>query len=735
MEKYLNAALPAKERAEDLLSKMSLDEKIRQLGCTMVIGIMPSEYQDLRGGIGSATLMMTPGKYNEELRKYQEYIIQNSPHGIPALFHGEALTGPMSLPGASQYPISIGLGAAFDPELVTGMCEISRKQLVANGIRHALSPVADLARDLRWGRCNETYGNDPTLSAVLTTAFVKSLQGEELTEGVAACGKHFLGYSETEGGMNMHKNMGNAQDTRERFAKPFEAAINLADLKTVMNAYSAIDGKPIIGDKKILRDLLRDELGFKGVTVSDYSAIPQLMDTYKVAESTLDAGVQALKAGMDVEMPSLSCYKNLADAVAEGDLDEATIDEAVLRVLTLKFELGLFENPYPHDDKIDAVMDGTVPNRKSYEAALETMTLLKNDGILPLPKEKSVAVIGPTGNCMRLMYSHYTAIANTEMMMLLGAEGDTQQGFNMTELMDGDAAAEMEAANSNVTQYDMGGAEFADKHMLDGMIRQLYPDAKTIFEAILDKAAKAGFAEGCDYKGDDATGFDAAVELAKASDVVVLCVGGKSGLGRHATTGEGIDNASLDLPGLQEELMRVVYAANPNMVIVHTDCRPLVSVWAYENVPAILEAWLPSTFGGNAIAEVLFGDYNPGGKTPVDVPRSAGHTPVYHYQNNGSSATRNLGLVGKGYTGDSSDVLRPFGFGLSYTSFAYRDIEMRDLGDGELEIVVSVQNVGIYKQILLKVAKTSGMSWQLLEKKFVFAKTKRCLIPICLLLF
>ena len=691
---YMNTTLSPEERAKALLADMDLTEKVRQLGCTLVLPMLPFEYQDIRGGIG-ASIVMGSQDNAADIRKTQQYIMDQSPHHIPALFHNEALAGVSAVLGGHQYPISVSLGATFDPSIVEEMCDITRKQMLSIGIRHALSPVCDLARDLRWGRVNECYGNDPTLSAAMTVAFVKGLQGKDLRDGVAATGKHFLGYSQTEGGMNMHKVMADNREIREQFAKPFEAAIQLAGLKTVMNSYSAINGKLVVGNREILTDLLRGELGFDGMVVSDYTSIPQLIDPARVAQTPTEAGILALKAGLDVECPSRTCYGDgLEQAVRDGILDESYVDTAVLRVLTLKFALGLFENPFPREEMLEEAMAAEPGQTGSYHAAQKCMTLMKNEDILPLTDtKKKIAVIGPTGNCLRMMFSHYTAVAGSEMMANLATEGDTQQGYDLTGLFSSIRDMSDEDAGANLNDMMMGNAN-ADKYVFDDTIRALYPKARTIFEALKEKYDCVRFEEGCDYHGDDASHIPDAVALASESDVVILCVGGKNGIGNSATTGEGVDSCTLDLPGCQEQLMRDVFAVNPNMVIVHTDARPLVSEWAYANVPAILEGWLPNTYGGNAIADVLAGDYNPGGRTPVDVPRSVGHLPVYHYQQNGSSSVRDVHIIKTGYANGNSTVLAPFGYGLSYTSFAYSDATMESDPEGNLTVSVTVTNTG-----------------------------------------
>ena len=692
---YQNPELSIDERVEDLMSRMSTAEKVKQITCAMVIPVTPLEKQDLAGGIGSFTVL---GSQNmaKDVMEAQQYVIAHSEHGIPALVHCEALSGPASLPAANLFPTSLSLGATFEPELAKKMSEGSRKQMYAFGIRHALSPVADLGRDLRWGRCNEGYGEDPTLASALTVAFVKGLQGEDLKEGIACTGKHFLGYSQSESALNAHKSLASRRELREVFGKPFEAAIHKADIKCIMNCYSEVEGQPMCANKAILNDMLRDDMGFEGVVVSDYNSIRHVMSEYMMADTMLEASRLALEAGLDVELPTRMGYNDeFAAAVESGEIDVAYVDRSVRRLLKLKFELGLFENPFPHPELIPAAMDNTENNRWSLEAARKSITLLKNNGILPIrDTKKRLLVVGPTGDAIRLMIGHYTYVATMEMLMLMMSGGkEVQPGVDPDDITKDDEA--------NKSAFDdvavkLSTSNLADKHLLDGMIRQMYPDAKSTLEALREIFDSVEFVEGCDYKGDDDSHFEEAVEAAKKADVVIMAIGGKNGLGGSCTTGEGVDSSSLDLAGQQENLMRAVFHANPNMVIVHTDGRPLCSEWAYENVPAIIEGWLPATYGGQAIAEVINGRMNPAGRTPITVPRSAGHLPVYHYQNNGSSAAYNKGLINTGYINSESSPLAPFGYGLSYTSFDYKDFTVSKANDGTVTATVAIQNVGEY---------------------------------------
>ncbi len=684
MKNYMDTSLSPKERAQLLMNELSVEEKVRQISCSSVMMIMPLEMQNLDNGTGGCTIGLGKNeRFLDDVKEVQDYVMAHSPHRIPALFHSEGLAGPLCLFGGSQYPISIGLGATFEPKIAEEMSAHTRRQLMANGVRHALSPVSDLARDLRWGRCNETYGGDPTLSAAMTVSFVKGMQGEDISQGVAATCKHFLGYSASEGGLNCFQTLLSENQIREQYAKPFEAAIHEAGLKTVMNSYAPINGRPVTANKKILTDLLRRNMGFEGLTVADYGSINQIKTVYNLAKDNAHAAQMALDAGLDVEFPDHAMYaEELIQAVEAGEVPAELVDNACLRMLTLKFELGLFENPYGIGD-YDTAMDMTAANAGSLEAALKSMTLLKNDGILPITdRKKKVAVIGPMGQSLRMLYSHYTATSSREMIAQIIQK--QQKAANFANILN--QGREEEAAPQPMS--------IEDKYFFNDEIRKAYPGAKTIFEALEERFESISFAEGCDYKGYDDRNMGEAIALAQAADVVILTVGEKNGIDASCTSGEGVDAVSLSLPGLQDELVRRVWEANPNCVIVHTGCRPLCWEWAHEHIPAILEAWLPCTYGGEAIARVLTGEYNPAGRTPVDLPRSAGHGPVYHSQYRGSSGDDREGMDGTGYLCSPSTALLPFGYGLSYTQFVYSDMELLSDDRGNLQISLTVANTG-----------------------------------------
>mgnify|MGYP002679758122 FL=1 len=547
----------ARQRAAALLKELSLEEKVRQLGCTMLVSEDTDlTAKDLSGGIGEIALLdicEEPEALAARLRDVQQYVMEHSPHRIPALFHCEALGGPV-VPHTVLYPNSIGLGATFDPALVRDMADTIRTQMRAMGILHALSPVLDVAKDLRWGRVNETYGGDPTLSAAMSCAFVQGLQGDDLSTGVAATAKHFLGYSQTVGGLNLTRTQADARELREVFAKPFEAAIRKAGIRTVMNSYSEWEGRPVCASRKLLTDLLRGELSFDGLVVSDYRSVQRLLDDIlATADDITDAALQCLTAGLDMELPDRLGYADgMTRAFAEGKVDISYLDRAVLRVLTLKFELGLFDEPYPQWQQYHAAAFAPTAAAEQ-RATRESIVLTKNEGnTLPLTDRSiKLVVIGPGASSLRLLYGGYTQPSMLEMFQVV------QDSSAMAGVGDKSTA-------KPVRKYDLAAT--------DREIHKSRPEAKTIFEALQELYPNCTYTQGCDYLDPTQTDFAAALAAAESADAVILCLSGKNGWGRHCDTGEGNDAASLDLPGAQEELARVVLAANPRTIVTHTDC-------------------------------------------------------------------------------------------------------------------------------------------------------------------
>ena len=506
----------ARQRAAALLKELSLEEKVRQLGCTMLVSEDTDlTAKDLSGGIGEIALLdicEEPEALAARLRDVQQYVMEHSPHRIPALFHCEALGGPV-VPHTVLYPNSIGLGATFDTALVHDMANTIRTQMRAMGILHALSPVLDVAKDLRWGRVNETYGGDPTLSAAMSCAFVQGLQGDDLSTGVAATAKHFLGYSQTVGGLNLTRTQADARELREVFAKPFEAAIRKAGIRTVMNSYSELEGRPVCASRKLLTDLLRSELSFDGLVVSDYRSVQRLLDDIlATADDITDAALQCLTAGLDMELPDRLGYADgMTHAFAEGKVDISYLDRAVLRVLTLKFELGLFDEPYPQWQQYHAAAFASTAAAEQ-RATRESIVLTKNEGnTLPLTDRSiKLAVIGPGASSLRLLYGGYTQPSMLEMFQVV------QDSSAMAGVGDKSTA-------KPVRKYDLAAT--------DREIHKSRPEAKTIFEALQELYPNCTYTQGCDYLDPTQTDFAAALAAAESADAVILCLSGKNGRG------------------------------------------------------------------------------------------------------------------------------------------------------------------------------------------------------------
>jgi len=684
---WRDGSLPVHERVELLLSRMTPEEKAAQLG-----GVMwnpdagDEQFERMREGIGQVSTLLFnkldhPSSLARLVTHIQTYLLKETRLGIPALFHGEALSGPM-LPGGASFPLAIGLAAAWDPDGLEEMARVAKEQLRAVGIRHALSPVLDVGRDPRWGRIGETYGEDPTLVARLGVSFVAGLQGEDWTEGVAATAKHFLGYSVTEGALNMAESAIPPRTLREVYARPFEAAVRKAGIAAVMNSYSSLDGDPVIASPSILRDLLRGELGFRGVTVSDYRSIDRLVSAFRTAADMKQAGLQALRAGMDMELPRLNAYAHLPEALRNGEIDAELVDAAVRRVLELKFRLGLFERPYPETERIEAVFRRDRHEALALRMARESMVLVKNEGgLLPLDgvRIRRLAVIGPNADNLRNLFGGYSHPAVKELF------------FGMSQM------AGVDLDKENRRPYEQQLHELETEYL-----PRMYPGMTTVYRELSARLphAEVTYAPGCGWIGTDRSGFAEAVRLAAEADIVVMAVGGKDGFGKPCTTGEGNDSSQIGLPGVQEELVQAVHAAGKPIVLVHMSARPLSSPWIAEHIPAVLEAWHPGAAGAKAIADVLLGVCNPGGKLPVTAAPHSGQLPLYcaHRRGSGHEGRSVDTFVSKeGYVNETLGPLYPFGHGLSYTTFAYSDLELSDVRigtAGAVEISCAVENTG-----------------------------------------
>lgn len=691
MEKYKDASLEIGERVEDLLGRMTLKQKVAQLLCMFGMGNDPaitlSHFPDGIGEVAIFTSSTSAAEIADFNKRISEYVTRNE-FGIPPIIHVEALTGVNSAE-ATIFPSAIGLGATFNPETVRKMGDIIRKQMLAVGYRQALSPVMDVARDPRWGRIGETYGEDPAHVAEMSVAFVQGIQGNDLREGAVATGKHFLGYSVSDGGLNMASNPIPMRELREVFAKPFQAAITEAGMASIMNSYGSIDGEMIIASPSIMTSLLHDEMHFDGFMVSDYMSIDRMVN-HHISPDKATAGIEALKAGLDVECPVPFGYGgNLLEAVASGEMEEAYIDRAVRRVLTAKFKLGLFEDALPKADWFAGAYLDASHREHSLKAAHEATVLLKNEGLLPLAKDtKKIAVIGPHGDDLRLLFGCYTFPANLEMQMSRSMDGmpgmasaarKPTEGFEQTKPYPGCEVLRQHPDVTNAIQSIYGGIT----PTIRTSIQQKCPNAEIVYQ------------QGCDIAGNDRSRFEEAIAAAKDADIVILTLGGKYGWGLHCTIGEGIDCDDIGLPGIQEEFAKEIYATGTPVVMVHMDARPLSSEFIAEHFPAIIEYWYPGVTGGEALADVLFGDYSPAGRMPVTTARNAGQIPIYSGQRIGNSYYSEMSI--SKYCEGTMEPLFYFGQGQGYASFEYTNLQVTPVvsPDGVLKVTCDITNTGV----------------------------------------
>jgi beta-glucosidase len=668
---YLNPKLPAERRVKDLLSRMTLKEKAAQMLCiwqkkssTLVdergnfdlkkakarfrerLGLgQVGRPSDAGGGIGARAMA-------ELTNSIQKFFIENSRLGIPVVFHEECLHG-LAAVGATSFPQPIGLGATFDPGLVYRLYEMTAEEARLRGTHQALTPVVDVAREPRWGRVEETFGEDPFLVACMGIAAVRGFQGDATfrdKKHVIATLKHFAAHGQPESGTNCAPANVSERILREVFLFPFRKAIQRGGAISIMASYNEIDGIPSHANQWLLRDVLRKEWGFEGYVVSDYFAIRELHERAgffgnHLAADGKQAAALAARAGVNIELPDEDCYLHVAELVRRGILKESLIDQLVAPMLRWKFKLGLFEDPYVDPNEAERVAACDAHRQLSLQAARETITLLKNDGeIAPLDprKIKTLAVIGP--NADRRMLGGYSGQPGHCSTLLQGIRDRV-----------GDSVGILHHEGCKIT---IGGSWQQDE------VTPSNPE-------------------------EDCRSIAEAVEVARQADVVVLAIGGNEQTSREAWMLNHLgDRASLDMFGLQDELVNAVVATGKPVVAFLFNGRPLSIRNLAEKVPVIFECWYLGQETGQAIAEALFGDINPGGKLPITIPRSVGHIPAYY---NYKPAAR------RGYLFDEISPLYAFGFGLSYATFKFGVPRLKRPVIGKNEatsVLVDVTNTG-----------------------------------------
>ncbi len=672
---YLEASRPIPVRLKDLLGRMTVEEKLFQLTSYWFHDLRNGQelshdrMQMLLGkGIGQisrigGTSALLPPAVARAGNTIQRFLREHTRLGIPAILHEECCSGYMGL-GGSIFPQMIGMAGTWNPELLQRTAAEIRRQLLAVGARQGLAPVLDVALDPRWGRTEETFGEDPLLVARMGAAYIRGVQGDEIKDGLMATAKHFIGYSLSSGGMNCAPIQAGPRFLRETCLMPFQAAVSEAGVRSVMNAYNELDGEVVAASGAILTDLLRGELGFQGIVVSDYSAIAMIASYHHAAPDERTAAVKAFKAGIEMELPSRACYgEPLRAALDAGEITIAEIDAAVQLILESKFELGLFENPYAEEQAAAASFETPAQRALAREAAGQSLILLKNDGMLPLRSPRTIAVIGPNADAPRNLMGDYSYLSSVELAQHPPAP---ELGIPTLAGMDWN------------------------------YIREHTVKIPSILESIRDRAGadtQVVHAAGCSVSGDDRSGFEEAVAVAAQADAVILVLGDKSGFTLDCTSGETRDRADLGLPGVQQELAEAVAGAGKPTAVVLINGRPLSIPWLAEHAQAILEAWLPGEEGAAAVAGALFGDINPGGKLPISVPRSVGQIPIQY--NHKPSGSRSNWYVD--YLESPAGPLYPFGHGLSYTTFGYTDFSVtpeQPAHGGVVEVRLTVANSG-----------------------------------------
>lgn len=667
---YKDATLPIEQRVGDLLGRMSVKEKIGQLRCTLAWNyyeikgndVVPSE--SFKKDIAEGQIGMLWGTYradpwtqkslenglNPELaakagNALQRYVVEHTRWGIPLFLAEEAPHGHMAI-GTTVFPTGLGMAATWDTALIERVGEVIAKEIRLQGGHISYGPVLDLARDARWSRVEETMGEDPVLTAEIGAAQVRGLGGGNLSlpYSTLATLKHFIAYGTTEGGQNGNPTFLGQRELWENFLPTFKRVIDAGAL-SIMTSYNSLDGIPSTCNDYLLTDVLHNQWNFRGFVVSDLYSINGMWHTHHVSNTLDEAGVMALKAGVDADLGALA-YENLEKALNNGDITIDDIDRACGRILRMKFEMGLFENPYVDAKKAKKEVRSEAHRQVALQAARASVTMLKNDNnTLPLAKTAHVAVIGPNADNRYNQLGDYTSPQD------------------------------------------------------DGNV-------KTVLDGIRQKIGTANveYVKGCAVRDTTESDIKAAVKAAERADVIVVCVGGSSARDFKTSykdtgaavadasvvsdmdCGEGFDRATLSLLGDQQRLLECLKATGKPMIVVYIEGRPLDKTWAADNADALLTAYYPGQEGGTAIADVLFGDYNPAGRLPVSVPADIGQIPVYY--------NKKAPLV-HDYVEMSALPLYSFGFGLSYTTFDYSDMKITETGNGWM-VECNVTNTGNY---------------------------------------
>ena len=653
-KKHLDKSKPIEERIAILMKEMTLEEKVGQMnqynGSWDFTGPKPEggseeeKYIHLKKGWVGSMLSVRGVK---EVRAVQKIAVEESRLGIPLIFGFDVIHGYKTLS-----PIPLAEAASWDLEAIKKSASVAADEASASGLNWTFGPNVDVANDARWGRVMEGAGEDAYLGSKIAQARVKGFQGEKLSDNntIAACAKHFAAYGFVEAGREYNSvDMSNSK-LYNTVLPPFKAAVN-AGVRTFMNSFNTLNGIPATGNSFLLRDILKGDWQFNGFVVSDWASIKEMI-VHGYAKDGADASAKAAIAGSDMDMESHLYVKELVQLVKKGLVKQTVVDDAVRRILRVKFELGLFDNPYKYCDEVRE--KATIGNKANNEAVLDmakkSIVLLKNEGSL-LPLKKSglkIALIG--------------ALANDK--------------------------------NSPLGSWRIAADDDTAISVQEGM--QEYKDNQLFFEKGTDVTTeKQSFVQEVKINTTDFSGFEAAKKLAQESDVVVMVLG-EIGF----QSGEGRSRTDLGLPGNQQQLLEEIYKVNKKIVLVLNNGRPLALPWASENIPAIVEAWQLGTQTGHAVAQVLYGDYNPSGKLPMSFPRTVGQCPIYYnHFNTGRPVNKEENVFWSHYIDVANTPLYPFGFGLSYTTFKYSNLKISKdaYKKGEaVKVSVEITNTGQY---------------------------------------
>lgn len=670
---WMNTGLAAKERALLLLQAMSVGEKMAQVqGLLWTPQMTDKDIQSaFPNGLGQVSTLFfraftSPEQASQTQRAIQRAVMEASPHHIPAVFHMEGVCGPL-LNGGVSLPSGIGRGCSFDPALERTLGASVSRQESAVGITQVLAPVLDIIKDPRLGRTGEPYSEDPTLTGVLGSAFTEGIQ-QTWPDGRTpqACAKHFAAFHLSEGGIHGTKVEVGERSLREIYTKGFAMAIRGANLGAVMPCYCIVGGKPVHVSGALLTKLLRGELGFAGQVLADYSAIRNVYAVQGLYDSMEDAGYAAMAAGVDCELPNKECWNDALEArFADGTADTAVLDRAALRVLTAKFGMGLFEHPFSLEGQALHAAYAIRPeeNEAMLRSARESIVLLKNEGVLPLKKQlRKIALIGPQAVTARSFFGGYTHLTMEEGLL---ASIQTMAGV-----------AHDGASREPVRCIPGTCIQDSETDAFEAVMQRQKPGIHTLLDEL--KARLPGteirWAYGYPIAGGDTSRFDEAICAAKEADLVLLCLGGKHGTSMIASMGEGIDATEIGLPSCQEALLERLAALHKPMVGLHLNGRPISSDIADRVLAAIVECWSPAERGAEAIVDVLTGKVNPSGKLSVSVARNAGQLPVYYNHPHGCAWHQSGSIGFQEYVDCPHTPRYPFGFGLSYTRFAYTEL-------------------------------------------------------------